>query len=69
MGTINNLKSRISDLEMQVVGKCPTCKQFVKGWEPVFGFFAPEWWASCRESGIDPASGHLLSCTNKSLKL
>jgi len=69
MGEINKLKNRVIELEMKAEGKCPECKQIVKGWKPVFGSFAPEWWESCRECGIDPATGHLLSCSNKSLKI
>jgi hypothetical protein len=49
--------------------ECPECKRNIRGWKPVFGDFAPEWWATMRESGIDPSTGHLSSCTNKTYKL
>lgn len=63
------LKQRVSDLELQVEGKCPECKMKIKGFKPVFGFFAPEWWESMRQAGLDPANGHALNCSNKNLKL
>ena len=50
-------------------GECPECGNVIKGWKPVFGSFAPEWWATMREHNIDPATGHSDSCSNKSLKL
>ncbi len=44
-------------------GHCSECDQKVKGWKPVFGAFAPEWWASVRE---DPGTGHKLTCSKSS---
>lgn len=32
---------------------------------PVFGALAPEWWATMRERGIDPATGHKKSCRRR----
>lgn len=58
-------EERIAELELRVEGKCPECKRMVKGWEPVFGFFAPEWWETMRENGIDPATGHRQNCKTK----
>ena len=44
---------------------CPDCRQRVGGWKPVFGALAPEWWATMRERGIDPATGHKKSCRRR----
>lgn len=41
---------------------CPDCRHRVGDWKPVFGALAPEWWATMRERGIDPATGHTKSC-------
>lgn len=60
-----DFQTRVEDLELKVEGKCPECKRMVKGWKAVFGFFAPEWWASMREVGIDPATGHLQTCKTR----
>jgi hypothetical protein len=49
-------------LTMLSEGICSGCGQKTKDWEPVFGSFAPEWWATMRENGIDPATGHKLNC-------
>ena len=69
MSEIDELKARVEELELKAEGKCPVCKRVIKGWKPVFGYFAPEWWATMRENGIDPGSGHTASCNNKSFKL
>lgn len=44
---------------------CPDCRQRVGDWKPVFGALAPEWWATMRERGIDPATGHKKSCRRR----
>jgi hypothetical protein len=44
-------------------GKCPECEQPVSGFKPPVGSFAPEMWATLRESGIDPATGHRRGCS------
>jgi hypothetical protein len=44
---------------------CPDCRQRVGGWKSVFGALAPEWWATMRERGIDPATGHKKSCRRR----
>lgn len=46
-------------------GVCPECGNKVKGWKPMYGRFAPEWWESMRERGINPATGHAQTCSNK----
>jgi hypothetical protein len=69
MNKTEELEKRIKELEMKADGKCPECGRVIKGWKPVFGFFAPEWWGSMREQGIDPATGHSASCNNKDLKI
>lgn len=69
MNLEETLEERVTKLELQAEGKCPECKRIIKGWKPVFGSFAPEWWATMRERGIDPGTGHLSSCSNKLLKL
>lgn len=69
MNETEELKKKVEELELKVDGKCPECKRKIKGWKPMFGAFAPEWWATMRENGIDPATGHLASCRSKSLKI
>jgi hypothetical protein len=49
-------------------GCCPECDRYILNWEPMFGGLAPEWWATMRERGIDPATGHSQSCRSKQLK-
>lgn len=49
-------------------GCCPECDRYILNWKPMFGGLAPEWWATMRERGIDPATGHSQSCSNKKLK-
>lgn len=55
--------------DLMNMGMCPFCEKQIKGWKPVFGSFAPEWWATMREKGIDPATGHLESCQHKNISL
>lgn len=50
-------------------GCCPECKEEILYWEPMFGGLAPEWWATMRERGIDPASGHRSDCKYRGRKL
>lgn len=55
--------------DMMLAGKCPICTKKIKGWKPVFGSFAPEWWETQRERSIDPATGHHRSCPRKDIEL
>jgi hypothetical protein len=55
--------------DLALLGKCPYCEQSVRGWKPVFGAFAPEWWATMREHGIDGANGHRENCAHKDIRL
>jgi hypothetical protein len=59
------LNKRVEKLELIAEGKCPDCKKHIKDWKIPFGSFAPEIWASLRENGIDPVTGHSLTCKNK----
>lgn len=43
-------------------GKCPKCEQMVRGYKAPSGGFAPEAYATYREAGIDPSTGHLKTC-------
>lgn len=60
---------RIAKLERALglvnAGKCPECEQVVRGWEPPLGVFAPEMFATLSENGIDPGTGHKVSCKLK----
>lgn len=47
---------------VEASGVCEACEQLVAGWKPVLGFLAPEWFETMREQGIDPRTGHKLSC-------
>ena len=55
--------------DLMEMGLCPFCECNIKGWEPVFGSFAPEWWTTQREKGIDPATGHEATCGYKKIRL
>jgi hypothetical protein len=62
---MSDLEERVRKLEAQAKGECPECGRKVAGWKPMFGAFAPEWWATMRENGIDPATGHTAGCRAK----
>jgi hypothetical protein len=51
------------ELERKIRGVCTECGLKTDGWQPAFGSFAPEWWATMREGGIDPATGHASTCS------
>lgn len=55
--------------DLVAMGLCPFCEQRIKNWESVTGFFAPEWWATMDEHGIDGATGHKKSCAYKKVSL
>lgn len=44
-------------------GKCPECERRVRDFKPIFGGLAPEAWATFREQGIDPVTGHKMGCS------
>jgi hypothetical protein len=48
---------------------CPFCERSIKNWESASGAFAPEWWATMDEHGIDGANGHKESCPHKEIRL
>jgi len=62
---IARLEERVEALEAISRGECPDCGQRVAGYKTPFGTFAPEMWATLRERGIDPASGHKATCGSK----
>ena len=51
------------------MGKCPYCEAPIREWKPVFGSFAPEWWETMRERGIDPRTGHKANCKHKDITI
>lgn len=55
--------------DLMQMGLCPFCERNIKGWKPMFGSFAPEWWATQREKGVSPATGHKESCPYKEISL
>ncbi len=61
----SDLEDRVARLEALARGECPECEQKAQGWKPVFGSFAPEWWATMRENGVNPATGHKLNCPSE----
>jgi hypothetical protein len=65
LGVTTHKNPEDEKLKLVSEGRCLSCKMKVKGWEPMFGALAPEWWASMRERGIDPATGHKLNCGEK----
>lgn len=44
-------------------GKCPECQQKTQNYQAPTGSFAPEAFATLRESGIDPSTGHRFGCS------
>ncbi len=66
---MDEIERRIEELEHKVNGVCPECLQYIKNWKAPVGSFAPEAWATLRENGIDPSSGHGLRCMNQKLRL
>lgn len=65
---------RIAKLEkalgLVTEGKCPECKQYVKGYKSPTGHcLAPELFQTMREHGIDPCTGHKFGCSIPKIKL
>ena len=50
------------EVNLIACGHCPKCERKVVGYVTPFGSFAPEIWATLREHGIDPATGHKQNC-------
>lgn len=55
--------------DLIAMGLCPYCENNIKGWKPVSGMFAPEWYETMREQGVDPSTGHRQDCPNKKVAL
>jgi len=53
----------LSESILKLSGACPKCGRIVKDWKAPTGSFAPEEWATLREKGIDPATGHKAGCS------
>ena len=47
-------------------GKCPECECYVRGYMSPTGAFAPEAYESMRERGINPSTGHRVTCSRQS---
>jgi Zn finger protein HypA/HybF involved in hydrogenase expression len=58
------LEEQIMKVSLESKGKCAECNQKVRGWSAPSGYFAPEAWATLREGGIDPATGHRQTCSH-----
>lgn len=60
-------EKRIEKLERMIglvhEGKCPECLQKTRGYKAPLGSFAPEAFATLREMGIDPCTGHRFGCS------
>ena len=54
---------QVSEVRFIAEGKCPECHQHGKDYHAPSGSFAPEAWATMREIGIDPSTGHKATCT------
>lgn len=63
---MSDMEERVRKLEALAEGRCLECGQKVKDWKTPFGAFAPEIWATLRERGIDPSSGHKEICSQRS---
>ncbi len=61
----HTLEERVRRLECMAKGECPECGRKTVEWKAPFGSFAPEMWATLREKGIDPATGHKQTCSEK----
>lgn len=61
------LEKRIERLERMIglvhEGKCPECLQKTREYKAPIGSFAPEAFATLREMGIDPCTGHRFGCS------
>jgi hypothetical protein len=71
-----DLNKRVAELQEQnaeqaslLAGECPECKRQIRGWKAPHGYFAPEAWATLREHGVNPATGHLAICSRQSLEI
>lgn len=49
-------------LKLVADGCCTECGAAVRGWKSPEGLLAPEMFATLREAGIDPLTGHRLGC-------
>jgi hypothetical protein len=58
-----------SQRDLLAMGLCPYCENPIRGWKPVCGFTAPEWYATMREIGVDPFTGHKQSCPCKEVSI
>lgn len=62
-------EKRIAKLEAALglvqEGRCVECRELVRGYNAPSGSFAPEAWATLREHGIDPATGHKDGCSKR----
>lgn len=60
-------EKRIEKLERMIgivhEGKCPECLQVTRGYTAPSGCLAPEAFATLREAGIDPVTGHRSGCS------
>ena len=70
-GELSKLENRIPEVRIArlerklgliTTGVCPCCSQNVSGWKAPVGSFAPEAWASLKERGINPMTGHKYGC-------
>lgn len=57
---------RIAKLEKAIglaaEGRCVDCGMLTRDYQSPTGYFAPEAYATLRESGIDPTTGHKFGC-------
>ena len=55
--------------DIMAMGKCPFCERTIRGFKSPEGSFAPEAWATLREHGVDPSTGHKKDCPHGSIRL
>lgn len=53
----------IIQIRYEVLGKCPNCGNFVRGWSP--GAFSADRYRAWQDAGIDAISGHRVECPTK----
>jgi len=59
------MRQELINISYHATGLCPECGQHVKGYKSPSGSFAPEAYATMREMGLDPSTGHKANCSRR----
>ena len=60
------LSDQLNRIESLLLGNCPFCGNFIKGWEFYDNLFIIN---IIRKKNIDPLTGHSKNCKRKDIKL